>query len=253
MERGSKLAILKLKLVEPKNMNPFYSATVIEYVYNKDKKVGGNWETAFYPQTYIFDTSLELEEAKFDLEIDSKNKYDFKRISNPEKSIIRVVDFKYENHTQWERDGKTPKKDNYGKNIVVPVFYLTEIAINSSSWKNEKAKIAQLEKKIEEYKEKLGPKSPLRLKIAELEKENSRLFKMLDQQTEKTDEAKLLVKQANRERMVYKRKNTIVNNQLERTQNKLQEKRVEIENVKKMKVKDVISRAEDFNFTFDDI
>ena len=91
MERGSKLAIHKLKLVEPKNGQPFYKAIVFEKVYNSKKTIGGNWETAFY-DAYIFNMELELEEADRSLGVNEKDKFSFDNIANKDKSVIRVID-----------------------------------------------------------------------------------------------------------------------------------------------------------------
>lgn len=267
MEIGSKIAITKLKKVEPKDSDPFYLATVCEYVYNKDKKLGGNYETAFYNNVYIF-TDLELDAADFSLEVDNTNKYDFKRISNPEKSIIRVVDFKYVPLTQWERGGFNQKKDDYGKPIIKQNFYLTKVEIDKQGWKRESSKVKSLEKKIEELKSSVEAKilrktnklssknADLKAKIDKLTAENIKLNKMLGKTVEKALEVKNQVKIANREAAAYKRKNTMVNAQLEKVATKLEEKQEEIKQVRRMKKQEVLSNASDFfeeDFTFGDI
>lgn len=144
MERGSRLAIYKIKKVEPKNNTPFYNCTVMEKVYNA-KNPYNKWETTFY-DAYIFDTTLDLEPAQFTLGKE-KDKYHFSNIANPEKSLIRVLDFKYENHTMWngttqlkEEDGITPR--------VKRLFYLTRITMNPTKFVSEDTQIAHLNKTI---------------------------------------------------------------------------------------------------------
>lgn len=267
MEIGSKIAITKLKKVEPKNAEPFYLASACEYVYNKDKRLGGNWETAFYNNIYIF-TDLELEIADFSLETESPNKYDFKKISNPEKSIIRVLDFKYTPLTQWEKNGFTQKKDDYGKPLIKQNFFLTSIEFDKQGWKREETRLRLLEKKFEELKLSVEDKvlrktnklltknNELRKKIELLTAENKKLNKLLDRASDKVQDAKNQVKTANREKAVLKRKNTMANEQLERVSTKLEEKQEEIKKVRKMKKQEVLSNASDFfteDFTFGDI
>lgn len=269
MERGSKLAIHKLKLVEPKEGQPFYKAVVFEKVYNSKKTVGGNWETAFY-DAYIFNMDIELEEADRSLGINEKDKFSFDNIANPDKSVIRVIDFKYENQTAW-RNNKQLKTDD-GKPIVNHIFYLTEIIHQKGVWKSQDRKIRDLEKQIEE--EKMAKKdanakakakftpiiADLKAKIAELQQEIKELNKMSAKKEKIVSRAEILaqtckekIKQANRETMVYKRKNTITNNQLEKTQTKLQNAKQEVKEVKKMKTAEVIEKADVFDIDFGDL
>lgn len=267
MEIGSKIAITKLKKVEPKNAEPFYLASACEYVYNKDKRLGGNWETAFYNNLYIF-TDLELEVADFSLESESPNKYDFKKISNPEKSIIRVLDFKYTPLTQWEKDGFNQKRDDYGKPLIKQNFFLINIEYDKAGWKREESRVKILEKKLEELKSsfdervlkktnKLSLKvDDLKEKINQLTVENKKLNKLLGVATEKVLDAKNQVKVANREKAAIKRKNTMANAQLEKVATKLEEKQEEIKKVRRMKKQEVLSNASDFfteDFKFEDI
>ena len=99
MEIGSKLALYKCELITPPNGQPeFYKVVLCEKVYNSKKKLGGNWETVFSPQAYIFDTSIKLEPANFTLKKNEKDKFSFDNIENPESSLIRVLDFKFEIH-----------------------------------------------------------------------------------------------------------------------------------------------------------
>lgn len=146
MERGSKVAIYKLKKVEPPKGEPFFLCTVLEKVYN-NKNPYNKWETVFY-EAYIFDTTLDLEPAEFTLNKD-KDKYHFSNIANPQKSIIRVLDFRYENHTVWngltqqkEADGITPK--------IKRLFYLTRVSTKQTKFVSEDTQIKQLNKRIAE-------------------------------------------------------------------------------------------------------
>lgn len=245
MERGSKLAITKLKLVEPKNGQPFYSATVCEKVYNQANPFN-KWETAFY-DAYIFNMELGLEPAEFTLNKNPKDKYSYDNIANPEKSVIRVIDFKYENHTMWK--GQEQVKDNDGYPSIKRLFYLTEIELNKGIWKSEERKSKELEKKLDELKEKYNQ---IKAENTSLRLENKKLEQVINKNKEMLSEVKNNLKQANYQTMVYKRKNTITNNNLERTQNKLAETKEDLKTVKRMKKEEVIRKANEFvNNEFD--
>ena len=107
MKIGSKLAIYKLKLAYDGEKGKIYQATVVENFQVKTQ-YGNDWEQHFINNILIY-TDLELEIANFDKKLAPKvfTKKDgstfqveqsqlcFERISNPEKSIIRVLDFEY--------------------------------------------------------------------------------------------------------------------------------------------------------------
>ena len=262
MERGSKLAIHKLKLVQPKEGNPFYKAIVFEKVYNSKRCIGNSWETAFY-DAYIFNMELELEEADRSLGVNEKDKFSFDNIANPDKSVIRVIDFKYENHTVWKSGEQV--KDNYGKPVINAIFYLTEIMPNKGTWRSENGEFKLLQRKFEAQKLKIAEQKKrnlekdvsyrkiirqIKLEKDRLERENKKLEEIIEKQKQKVSEAKISVKEANKEVMVVKRKNTITKNELEKTQNKLEEKKQEIKEVKKMKKREIIKNAETFSDSF---
>ena len=274
MQIGSKLAIYKCELIEPPNKEQpkFYKVTVLEKVYNSKKKIGGNWETAFY-QGYIFDLSIDLEPAKFDLEKNEKDKYSFDNISNPEKSLIRVLSFAFEKHTRWY--GQKQQKNDYGKPILDDIFYIYKIIDGTKVWRSEDGEYKLLQRKFEAQKQKIkeqqrknldkdvyyrGIIRQIRAEMAVLEKENKKLEQIIGKQKNFVSEAKKSVKEANKQTMVVRRKNTLANKQIEKTQQrvelekqKLVEAKKEINKVKRMKKKEVIKQAESFDVEFDDI
>ena len=274
MERGSKLAIHKLKLVQPKEGEAFYKAIVFEKVYNSKKCIGGCWETAFY-DAYIFNMNLELEEADRSLGKNEKDKFSFDNIANPEKSVIRVIDFKYENHTVWKNGEQV--KDDYGKPVINQVFYLTEIMPNKGTWRSENGEFKLLQRKFEAQKLKIAEQKKRNLEkdvsyrkiirqiTAEkdrLERENEKLKQVIDNQKKSVNKAKFDLKESNKQRMVARRKNTIANNELEKAQLKIEEEKQkvidakqEIKEVKKMKKIEIIKNAESFadDFVFGDM
>lgn len=265
MEIGSKLGIKKLKLVTPKKGEPFYLATVFEKVYNINNPVT-KWETVFYANTYIFDKTLKLEEADFSLGVNTKDKYSFDNISNKANSIIRVLGFKYERHTQW-KNNKLVKDDN-GLPILKDIFYLTKISEGTRVWRTDEGLFKELERKVKAQKEKIAEQrqknfqkdieyrkkiKEIRSEIAVVEREKKKLEEFIQKQNDKVCEAKNLVKEANKQVMVVRRRNTITENKLEKTQNKLIEKAEEVKQVKKMKKNEMLEKAEEFNdFIYDE-
>lgn len=244
MKIGSKLAIKKLKLAQPKNGNPFYSLTVMETVYNSKRPFKNKWETVYYT-AYIFDTSLELEEAVFDLGVDENNKYSFKNISNPEKSIIRVFDFTFENHYSY-KDNQIEKYED-GSIKFIPTFYLNDVRLGNVKWHSDTTLINKLEKRIKEQNatikrqrlenirttKKYGTPRKDRSKITLLNEEIKKLKKTIaDQQKtidkiqikadlqckkafEARDKARQLLKEGNLRKMVVNRALTLSKKQCE--------------------------------------
>lgn len=268
MEIGSKLAIKNLQEeIDPKTNEKYYKATVLEYVYNQTKRLGGSWEIVNY-LAYIHNVDFPIEPANFDLGLD-KLKYSFKNISNPDKSIIRVYGFKYEKQSIWTNKGYKQELDDSGKPKMKNVFYLTKVLPEKGTYRSPESKIERLKKEMEEIKKRPSKKcehyrekiAKLNVIINDLRREinllNQKLLKydkILDKQKNKVLNAKNLIKQANRQTMVERRKNTIVKNQLIVTQNKLDEKKAEIKEVKKMKKNEIIQKAEDFeDIVFDDL
>ncbi len=271
MERGSKLAIYKLKLVTPPKGEPFYKAVVFEKVYNSKRTYGGNWETAFY-DAYIFDTSLNIKEAEITLGINKKDKFSFDNIANPDESVIRVIEFKFENHTEW-RNGEQ-LKDDFGKPVIKPIFYLNQIIPNKGTWRSENGEFKLLQRKFEAQKEKIAEQKRknldkdveyrkiIRQITAEkqaIEKEKRKLEEIIEKQKKFVSDAKISVKEANKETMVVRRKNTIANKQIEKAQIKIEQEKQkvidakqEVKEVKKLKKQEVLKKAEEFVKTFDD-
>ena len=260
MEIGSKVGIYKISKVEPKNAEPFYNATVFEKVYNSKNPIN-KWETAFY-EAYIFDTSLELEPADFSLNNNEKDKFSFDNISNPDKSIVRVLKFKFENHTIWY--GREQQKDNYGRPKIKPVFYLFEIEPNKSNWVNEENRLKKMQAKIDAITMAMKKKEDehrvkileMKKKIGSLEREIQRYKQIVEKHKDEIAEGKNRLKEAHYETMVYKRKTTITNNTLEKTQKQLEETNKDLRRVKKMKKDEVIQKANEFidnNFDFGEI
>lgn len=185
MERGSKLAITKIKKVEPKGSNPFYLLTVIENVYNQSRPYANKWETVKY-EAYVFDTSIEFECANFDLE-KNKIKYHFENISNPQKSMIRVLDFKFENRTMWS--GQEQIKDENGFPKFKPVFYITRFDLGNSRFITEETQIKILEEKQLQLKQT----------ISDLRLENRSLRKELNLSNKKSAETKKTLRETKKE------------------------------------------------------
>lgn len=272
MQIGSKVAIYKCELIEPPKGNKFYKAVILENVSN-NKNIFNKWETVRY-NALILDTSIELEPAKFDLDIDKNNKHSFNNISNPEKSLIRVYDFGYDKKTEWW--GRTQKKDENGKPKYKEMVYLNKIGFNYE-YKSENKQIKELQNKIivlenknnrintafnnklNEFKEKI---TDLKSKNISLKQENKRLERIIDSKEKKLQKAQKIssnarekIKSANRNAMVFKRRNTIISNQLSKTNTQLEEKKQEIKEVKRMKKEQIIKQveSEDIDFNFSDI
>lgn len=163
MKKYSKCAIYTLEKIEFGEGQSFYNATLVENTYNPKIPYGNKWEMTFYKcQIY---TDLELEIANFDLELD-KNKYSFVNISNPQRSIIRVLDFEYVNRTMWR--GKTQLKNEVGKPKVNQYIAINKCEYNTDNFKTEERQISDYEKRLQHQKE---VNAELRKKIKQLEKQ----------------------------------------------------------------------------------
>ena len=163
MKKYSKCAIYTLQKYENQQGGTFYDATLVENTYNPKIPYANKWEMTFYKcQIY---TDLELEVANFDLDLD-KNKYSFINISNPEKSIIRVLDFEYVNRTQWK--GQTQLKTEMGKPVVKQYIAISNCEYDKNGYKTEERKLVDYEKRLEHQKE---VNNALRKEIKRLEKE----------------------------------------------------------------------------------
>ena len=181
MEKGSRLAIYRLKEVEPKNGKKFYIATVVENVFNSQKPFNNGIEPSFM-KAYIFDTSLELEVANFEGG-KGENKFSFENITNPEKSIIRVEEFKVETHTKW--NFRQQVKEN-GAPVYETLAYLTKVC-KDKEYKTDYMKDKLIQKQIDKLV-KTGEKD--KVKIKELKNEIKRLKYQIEKQNEIINEAK---------------------------------------------------------------
>lgn len=145
MRKNSKCAIYKLTPKETKQGVTFYEAVVVENVYNSSKKYD-QWEMSFV-KCVIF-TDLPIEVANFDYDI-NKKPYAFENISNPERSIIRVLDFSVESVSAWQ-NGEKVMRD--GKQIYNQKFYINECEFDKKDWKSDEAKTRELERKVAHFK-----------------------------------------------------------------------------------------------------
>lgn len=185
MRNGSKMIIYSITKKAEFNGTPYYLGSFIEKVYNSNRGTANKWEYSI--QKALFSTDLDIEPAIFNLHEDSKDKYSVKNISNPEKSVVRVLDFSVETVTQWQ-NGEPVLDENKRpltrlKYTINKVCYEKDYKSETSQMSNLKKKIEQLEKSREQDKEtiadlrqKLGAKShqiSYRNKLVEKEKEKT--------------------------------------------------------------------------------
>lgn len=194
MRRYSKLAIYKLNKIDNGKGEFFYDVTGVENIYNPSKPFN-SWECTFVKCT-IF-TDLELEIANFDLQA-NPNPLSFDNISNPEHSIIRILDFSVENHTVWKKTTKNGKpyyeqvKTENGKPKTAQKFYVHSIEYDHPSWKSEESKIKYYERRNTVQNE---ANKKLREKISELKKEIHALTRSLENSKNRSKELRVQVKQ----------------------------------------------------------
>ena len=150
MKIGSKLALYKLKLEYDGEKGKIYKATAIEN-FSVKTPYGKTWEQHFINNIVIY-TDLELEIANFDVEIEPKviRKKDgttyeikqsplcFDRISNREKSIIRVLDFEYKITNKRDRNGNLIYNESQKKPYVNEFWYIYKCEYNYKGWKLNK-------------------------------------------------------------------------------------------------------------------
>lgn len=272
MRIGSKVALYKCELFQPPKGDKFYKVKLVEKVYNPKKTKGGNWHD-YFVEAYIFDLSLDLEPAKFDLNVNEKDKYSYDNISNPEKSVIRVIDFKFEKHQRWW--GGKLQKDDYNKPIYDEKFFIYKIEDGTKVWRSDDGKYKLLERKYEAQKEKIAEQKKknlekdvyyrqiireIKAKNTQLERENKKLKQVIDKQNKLVSDAKISVKEANKQTMVVRRKNTIANNEIQKTLKKVEKEKQkvaqaqqQVKEIKKMKKEQIISQAEEFDIDFGDL
>lgn len=149
MKKYSRCAIYSLQEFENQDNGKFYVAKLVENTYNPKIPYSDKWEYTFYKcQIY---TDLKLEVANFDLGLD-KNKMNFINISNPEHSIIRVIDFEYVNRTIWK--GTNQQKTELNKPIYNQYIAINKCEYDYQGFKSEERKEKDYEKRIESLKEK---------------------------------------------------------------------------------------------------
>ena len=183
MKIGSKLALYKLKLEFDTEKGKMYKATAVENFQVKTP-FGQVWEQHFINNIIIY-TDLELEIANFDVELEPKtflrkdgstyelkpSPLSFERISNPEKSIIRVIDFEYRITNQRMKNGRIIYKQGTNSPNENAVFAIYKCEYDCVGWcMPEKS----CEKKLKYYAK---GNELQKSKIAELKKEINALKK----------------------------------------------------------------------------
>ena len=153
MRRYSRCAIYKLKDCYNWKGEKFYEAQVVELVRNSQNPTKDKWEISLV-KCVIF-TDLPIEVANFDLEKE-KNPLSFENISNPEHSIIRVLDFSVENVQAWGKKEGSKYKNRLvtqdGKKVINQKFYIHECEFDYKGWKSEERKLTIAQNQIEHFK-----------------------------------------------------------------------------------------------------
>lgn len=178
MKLNSRMAIYKLEKLEYKIKNDdgedevgvFYKATLAENTYNPKRPFRNKWELSFYD--CIINSELELEVANFDLGVDEKNKLSFENISNPAKSIIRILEFEISHRTAWKGRNQLRTKTGFpitNKNIIV-----RKIEYDKVGFKSEERLLTLEKQKSEKFKK---DNRKLRSEITKLNKMLSELEK----------------------------------------------------------------------------
>jgi len=187
MKIGSKLAIKRLKTFTTKEGKKFYNATLVEATLNSKIMKGNKWEYNLYLANIY--TDLELEEAKYDLELPEKkieyftpegekkeffvkaNKLDPARISNPDHSIIRVLDFEFKSTTVQE-NGKVKTNEN-GKIIFNHTLSIGKCEYDIDGWKLPDKKLELRVATIEKQKQAMSEKYKAIIKDLKAQLKNS--------------------------------------------------------------------------------
>lgn len=150
MRKNSKVSIYKLEKAESDKFKYFYKATLCELVRNSKKKKGGPWEYVFYNGVRIY-TDKELEVANYDLGLNKEQLLDFVNISNPQHSILRILDFSYENITCYTMNGAM-LTDSSGRPKKTQKLIIYDFDYDCVGWKPEESKEKDLDKKMEKLK-----------------------------------------------------------------------------------------------------
>lgn len=183
MQEDSKVAIYKMKTVEPKDGEPFILATLVENVYNSKRPFASKWESVFY-EAYIFDTTQDIEPAVFEPK-EGKPKYSYDCITNPDKSVIRVQEFKCEPRTVWR--GQEQVFNDDGRAKLELVTYIYKFCRNKGTWKSKDCIIKELtnDKKAQQERN-----AELKKTITERDCEIRRLNKLLETKEKQLNETK---------------------------------------------------------------
>lgn len=188
MRVGGKVAIYAILSKSNNNGKPFYVAKVCEMVNNNRRATANKWECSM--QQVLISTDIELEEAKFDLDIDKQNKYALKNISNPEKSIIRIEDFTVETHTVWSNGRQ--KYDEY-KKPATKLIYTIDKCCYDKDYKTENRQINDLKQEIKRLKAVIEKKnilnSELRYKMMLQDKQVKYRDKLVEKEKNKAERA----------------------------------------------------------------
>jgi hypothetical protein len=153
MRVGSRLIIYSITKKGVANGQQYYMGTFIENVYNSSRIGKTKWE--YNKQSVLISTDLDLEEAKFDLSV-SEDKYSYKNISNPEKSVLRVQDFTVTTITKW-KNGKQVfnqyhQPETILKYVINKVCYEKDFTSENKEIGIMRRKIKDLEERVEKYK-----------------------------------------------------------------------------------------------------
>jgi hypothetical protein len=188
MKIGSKLIIYSISKKSQVNGKKFYIGIFIEKVYNSYRRDKNKWE--YTKQPALFSTDLDVEEAKFDLGV-SEDQYSCENISNPEKSIFRVLDFSVTTVTKWKRGKQVFNK--YHKPETALKYTITKMCRDKDFVSEEKQigilnrKIKSLEAQVEKYK---AMNSELRQKNALKGQQVKYRDKLVENEKKKAERAK---------------------------------------------------------------
>jgi hypothetical protein len=184
MRTGEKVVILKIHNKTEKDGKYVYRCDVGDSIQNLDYKQGC-WELFCHNDVCII-TNLELAEAQWN---ENGDLY-ISNVTNPEKSIIKVLDFCYERRTIRNKDGSY-QKTRKGTTKYKEFFCIYDCMFCEKRSKSLSMIIRDLEGKVKQYKKDL---KELRAKNRQLMKQNYeyRRYRRLKKPTVK-DELDMLV------------------------------------------------------------
>lgn len=162
MRTGEKVVILKIHSKTEKDGKYVYRCDVGDSIQNLDYKKGC-WELFCHNDVCII-TNLELAEAKWN---ENDNLY-ISNVTNPQESVIRVIDFCYERRSMRNKDGSF-QKTRTGTTKYNEFFCIYDCVFDSKRAKSLSMIIRELETKNKQYKKTL---KNLREKNRQLTKQN---------------------------------------------------------------------------------